>query len=88
MDEINTLAAELNAVLGVFSDLRVSASLVILALILWLGWNVVTAERRRADAREAHAAEAAASPAADAAVDSASTTSPQEGTPMTSASAP
>ena len=34
MDEINTLAAELNAVLGVFSDLRVSASLVILALIL------------------------------------------------------
>ena len=47
MDEMNTLAAELNAVLGVFSDLRVSASLVIFALILWLGWKVVTAERKR-----------------------------------------
>lgn len=88
MDEMNTLAAELNAVLGVFSDLRVSASLVIFALILWLGWKVVTAERTRAAARDARAAEAAASPAADAAADSASTTSPQEGTPMTSASAP
>lgn len=85
---MNTLAAELNAVLGVFSDLRVSASLVIVALILWLGWKVVMAERERAAARDARAAETAASPAADAAADSASTTSPQEGTPMTSASAP
>ena len=88
MDEINTLAAELNAVLGVFSDLRISASLVILALILWLGWKVVTVEGIRSAARDARASEAAASPAADAAADSASTTSPQEGTPMTSASAP
>ncbi|XNY99418.1 hypothetical protein ACL90Y_06430 [Micrococcus luteus] len=88
MDEINTLAAELNAVLGVFSDLRISASLVILVLILWLGWKVVTVEGNRSAARDARAAETAASPAADAAADSASTTSPQEGTPMTSASAP
>ena len=53
---MNTLAAELNAVLGVFSDLRVSASLVIFALILWLGWKVVTAERKRSAARDARAA--------------------------------
>jgi hypothetical protein len=88
MDEMNTLAAELNSVLGVFADLRVSASLVIFALILWLGWTVVTHERQRADERAARAAATAASPAADAAADSASTTSPQEGTTMTSASAP
>lgn len=85
MDHLDTLAAELSAVLGVFADVRVSASLVILALVLWLGGKVVMAERARAAARDA------ASSAADAAADPASTTPPQEGTSVTdtsSASAP
>ncbi|MDO5633682.1 MAG: hypothetical protein Q4G34_02235, partial [Micrococcus sp.] len=75
MDELNTLAAELSSALSVFADLRVSASVILLALIVWLVWTASSHVRHRgaqldsveddADPRHAASSPPAASPSDD-----------------------
>ena len=74
MEALNELAARLSAVLGLVGDLRVSTSLVVLALVLWFGWRLLARCRGtedRLDEAEPHLP-------ADTRPAASSTPSPQE----------
>ncbi|MBB4735652.1 putative membrane protein YedE/YeeE [Micrococcus cohnii] len=74
MEALNELAARLSAVLGLVGDLRVSTSLVVLALVLWFGWRLLARGRGtedRLDEAEPHLP-------ADTRTAASSTPSPQE----------